>query len=105
MNGKAIIDELREYIVELEKKNKQEVEALKARLIILEKYVNKKPENETEIKELFSLLCFNNISYCCGIEKDCYWRDLVLFILGITKEQYKEWKEKIGMEFIKKIIC
>ena len=104
MNGKAIIDELREYITELEKEHKYEIEIMKRKLKIIEKYINKEPENETEYKELFSLLCYKNIAYCCGIEKDCYWRDIVLFIIGISKENYKNWKEEVGKNFIKAIM-
>jgi len=96
-----IIAELNAYLNELSKEHENEIAELTRRLVIIEKHKDKKPNNENELKELFSLLCFGNLAYCCGLKKSCYWRDAVLTILGITNKQYKQWKERMWKEFAK----
>jgi len=62
---------------------------------LIKKYKNKKTFTEEELKEIFSILCFKNLAFCCGIEKTCYKRDTVLYVLGISKEEFA--KRKIEM--------
>ena len=101
MDIDKIIEELNGYIDELSKEHEKEKAELTRRLIIIEKYKDKKPDNEKDLKKLFSLLCYNNLAYCCGLEKPCYWRKAVLAILGVTSKQYKQWKEDMWKEFSK----
>jgi len=68
---------------------------------ILSKYKDSPPKNEEELKELFSILCFKNIGYCCGLEKPCVWRDSVLSILKIPREGYRREKEDFGYTLAK----
>ena len=77
------------------------IERLKKTLGLFEKYKKKKPETEEEIKEVMSILCFGNIAYCCGIEKNCPIRDVVLLIFGIEKQRYKVVKNTFGLSMLK----
>jgi len=96
-----IIEELNAYINELSKEHDRELAELTRKLVIIEKYKDKKPKSEEELKELLSLLCYDNLVYCCGLKKPCYWRDTVLAILRISNKKYKEWKEGMWKEFVK----
>ena len=64
--------------------------------VIIEKYKKCKPRDEKELRELFTLLCYNNLSYCCGLKKACPWRDIVRAILDISDKSYEVTKNLFG---------
>lgn len=49
---------------------------------------------DTEIKTILSLVCYNNIAYCCGLQKTCIWRDAVLNLMKLTPEEYIKAKDQ-----------
>jgi len=56
-----------------------------------------------DVRLVMQLTCFGNIAYCCKARvreddkegKDCPWRDAVLEILGISKEEFNRVKEQL----------
>ena len=48
----------------------------------------------SDIRQIFKDcdLCFGNIAYCCGLKKPCPNRDECMRRLGLTRQQYSEWK-------------
>lgn len=82
---------------ELHKKEleeEKELEEIKEKLAVLKKYRNRFPISDSEKKEISSILCFNNLGYCC--KKECPWRNAVLEICGIDKKYFEVNKEYIG---------
>lgn len=69
------------------------VKRLREALKLIDKYKGKSKFTDKQFKEIQMITCFENLGYCCGLSKPCYFRDTVLYILGISKEQFKE-KEK-----------
>ena len=65
---------------------------------MIKKYDKHKTFTTEEKTEILSLICYNNLGYCCGIEKDCQYRDTVLAILKMDKQFYKEVKSAFGEE-------
>jgi len=92
------IQQLSEFIDDEIKSNDMKIKKLLKTLNILIKYKDRKPSTKEEIKEVMSMTCFDNIAYCCGIKKDCFWRDLVLLILRIDKKEFKKAKDEFGFE-------
>jgi len=45
------------------------------------------------VSEVFKLLCFHNLAYCCGQANPCPYRDTVLRTCGISWKEYVETKE------------
>lgn len=65
-------------------------------------------EGNVNLEELNSLLCWGNLSYCCrphfdGSGKKCMWRDFVLSVLGVNKDDFIRIKEKAASIFYSKI--
>ncbi len=55
------------------------------------------PVCEEEIKELYSVLCHKDLSYCCSAKKDCMMQNLVRAVLEMSDEDYTKKKEEFGM--------
>lgn len=81
---------------------KKELLSQTNKLEIIKKYISKKPSTEKELTEVYSVLCFGNIGYCCGLLKSCRWRDAVRMVLELPDEFYAKEKEKAGMELFLK---
>lgn len=43
-----------------------------------------------------SILCFNNLGFCCALEKPCPKRDIALILYNIPPEEYTEIKRLVG---------
>ena len=67
---------------------------------IIKKYADNKPKNTEELKELMSVLCFENLSFCC--KKACPMRNAVLGVLGIEPESFEKTKEEWGLKILDK---
>ena len=91
-----LIKKIRESYNKKTKELEEEKEELLRKAMILAKYKKRAPRNKKELDELFSVTCFGNIGYCCGLEKPCVWRNGVLNILRIPREDYKRKKEIFG---------
>lgn len=42
-----------------------------------------------EIKRAMEICCYGNLSYCCGLEKPCVFRDAVRTALKISGEEFR----------------
>ncbi|RSN72460.1 hypothetical protein [Candidatus Methanodesulfokora washburnensis] len=58
---------------------------------------------EKEIREAMAITCYGNIAYCCGVSKQCPFRDAALTVLGIDLNTYRRMKEEMMQEILKKI--
>ena len=67
---------------------------------IVKKYVENRPKNKEELKELMKVLCFENLSFCC--RKNCPLRNAVLGVLGIEPESFEKTKEEWGLKILEK---
>jgi len=57
-------------------------------------------ENKEDIEEIMKLTCYGSLAYCCGLEKNCPYRDMVLKLLGISKKEYLELKKSFHEQII-----
>jgi len=108
LRTKEISDEnkkkLKSYIEEIEKETIKlcgnERKSLERRLEIVKRYSETPPATEKEQKELESLLCYGDeegpLGYCCGLSKDCGFRNIVLLSYGISHDVYREIKNECG---------
>jgi len=72
------------------------------RIEVIEKYEKEKPKNITEFQELCSVLCFNDLIFCCKPKaRPCMWRSAVLKILGISDEEFIKKKEELSKQLVK----
>lgn len=55
-----------------------------------------------DLKKSLKLLCFNNLSFCCSLKKECEDRDKCMKELGVSKEDFLKLKEEFD-EKIKEI--
>lgn len=62
---------------------------------ILDKYHKATPKNQKELKELYSILCWNSPGYCCHPTKGCFWCLSVLDILDIPKKKFTKEREEM----------
>jgi len=88
-------ESIREIDVAIEKKedaHQADIHELRRMRSILDKYRKKRPCSTSEIREVMSLLCFNNLGFCCGPDKNCFHRNAVLEVLGIDLNDYT-WKK------------
>lgn len=97
MAENKIIETLKKY-----KSSKEEEAAeMQGKIDIMEKYMNRKPPyTKQETQEILSLCCYNNVGYCCGLQKGCVWRDTVLNIFAINPDEYVAAKINCQNELI-----
>jgi len=48
-----------------------------------------------DVLNAMSITCFGNLAYCCGLEKECPWRDMARAALRIDDETFKSKEEWI----------
>lgn len=68
---------------------------------LLNKYKDKKILTDEELKEIQQVTCYNDIAFCCGIEKECLMRNCALEMLGITQEKFQKEKSELVQKWIK----
>ena len=98
-----VLEEVYEDIkAEKEKAIKEAIEKAERGTGTMYEYMLKKLESaikevkEGKIENIVKLTCYGNLGYCCGLEKECVFRDLVLLALDIDKSEYKMLKEEFG---------
>jgi predicted metal-binding transcription factor (methanogenesis marker protein 9) len=50
--------------------------------------------NIEKLKDKMKGTCFGSISFCCGLDKECKYRDQAIKKLGITKMEFIKLKYK-----------
>jgi len=93
-NAKDRKEKVEQKLEQVEKQLEENEEMLE----IAEKYNNDLPDTAEEIEELYSILCWDNIAFCCSTDKPCPMRDYVLYIIGVTKDDFEEEKSEFGFE-------
>ena len=68
-----------------------------------DKRASGKKLTEEEVLRAMSITCFGHIAYCCGVEKQCPFRDAALVALGISYEEFREMKERKIMEGLREL--
>lgn len=106
-----IVEELAKIGRELEKEKEniinKEIENAKKRISAMYDPLLKKVESVVkevadggDVNKVVKLVCYENLGFCCGLEKECPFRDIVLLALGIDKNEYKYLKEEFGKMLI-----
>lgn len=88
-----------------EYKSTEELEALEGyvreledtirKLEIAKEVAHKEMPTEDDIHHLMSITCYGDIGYCCGLTKDCLWRDSCRQALGIDDKTYVDVKKTV----------
>ena len=101
MSENKIVETLKKY----KSGKEEEAKEMQVKIDIIEKYTGRKPPyTKEEAQEILSLCCYNNISYCCGLQKGCVWRDTVLNIFAISPDDYVSAKTNCQKEMMVKKI-
>jgi len=58
-------------------------------LPVSEKLLRKEPLSRTDVLNAMSITCYGNLAYCCGLEKECPWRDMARAALRIDDETFQ----------------
>jgi len=87
------IQALKEHIAEQTDELGNDITETKGKIELLEKYRDRKPPyNNGASEEILTLVCYNSLSYCCGLKKACVWRDSALNLLEISAKEYEQMK-------------
>jgi len=63
-------------------KTKSYIDRITKTIDMLNRHKKQKPIVQSEREEVLSLLCFNNLGYCCSADMSCPFRDAVMLIFG-----------------------
>lgn len=90
------IDAIRKTLQKHINKQAEELSKITTKLNIISEFNDKDYTifSDADIKKILSLTCYNNIAYCCGLQKVCIWRDAVLNLLQLTPEEYIKAKNQ-----------
>jgi len=91
-----LIIKLEGYLSKMGKEHKVDFDAFQEKINILKKYNGRKRFTEEEQNDILSLLCYDDLGYCCGLSKPCLWRNAVTELFGISPEKFKKVKEDAG---------
>jgi len=92
--GIKLLEKQIEGLREEEDYYREKLENARKALEIAEKRKNGGKLTEEEAKIAMSVTCYGHIAYCCGLDKECPFRNMALSALGITREQFREMKER-----------
>jgi hypothetical protein len=70
------------------------IDAIRKFQIAKELYDKDTLTNE-DIYKAMSITCYGNLGYCCGLAKECLWRDACRQVLHIDDKTYVEIKENV----------
>lgn len=75
---------------------------------LLSEYEKKGVKTVDDAEGLMKVLCYRNLAFCCRPKtsdggKKCLWRDSVLNILGVSKEDFIRVKEEATSIFYPKL--
>ena len=95
-----------------EHKSAEELEALKAyinglvdtvrKLQIAKEVHDKETLTNEDIYKAMSITCYGNLGYCCGLSKECPWRDTCRQALRIDDKTYVEIKENVIWQLLER---
>lgn len=82
---------------------REQLEDYIRKLEICREISEKEMLTEEDVTRAMSVTCYENIGYCCGLEKPCLWRDSCRQALGIDDETYVEVKEAVIWEILNRL--
>jgi predicted metal-binding transcription factor (methanogenesis marker protein 9) len=82
---------------------REQLEDYIRKLEICQQISEKEMVTEEDVTKAMSVTCYQNIGYCCGLEKPCLWRDSCRQALGIDDEVYVEVKEAVVWEILQRL--
>ncbi|GAI49389.1 unnamed protein product [marine sediment metagenome] len=62
--------------------------------------VSQEPRTRENVIEAMSVTCWGSLAFCCGLEKRCMWRNLVMEVIGMKKKEYQKLKDKFTEEIL-----
>jgi hypothetical protein len=88
--------------LEVLRKYVHEMEDTVRKLEIASEVAQKEMPTEEDIRRVMGITCYGNIGYCCGLTKECIWRDSCRQALGIDDETYASIKEAVIWQLLKR---
>ncbi len=95
-----------------EYKSAEELEALKGyvreiedtirKLEIAKEVAQKATLTNEDIQRVMGFTCYKNLGYCCGLAKECLWRDSCRQALGIDDKTYVDIKEAVIWQLLER---
>lgn len=79
-----------------------EMEDTVRKLEIASEVAQKEMPTDEDIHKVMGITCYGNIGYCCGLAKECIWRDSCRQALGIDDETYASIKEAVIWQLLKR---
>lgn len=111
MSVEQTVAELKKQQANAAAKDQEKYLDVIARLEPLAEIEKKNPKTLDDAVKAQASCCFMSLSYCCGtpksrfnIGKQCLFRDSVIKALGLTQEQFEEFKKRsddLLIEFLK----
>jgi predicted metal-binding transcription factor (methanogenesis marker protein 9) len=88
------LEALRKYVYDMEDTVRK--------LEIANEVAQKEMPTDEDIRRVMNITCYGNIGYCCGLAKECVWRDSCRQALGIDDETYASIKEAVIWQLLKR---
>ena len=88
--------------LEVLRKYVHEMEDTVRKLEIASEVAQKEMPTDEDIRRVMGITCYGNIGYCCGLTKECIWRDSCRQALGIDDETYASIKEAVIWQLLKR---
>lgn len=60
-----------------------------------------RPFSKVPATQAMALTCFGSLSYCCDLSRECSLRDEALGLLGMGKEEYREFHRECHERFLR----
>lgn len=89
--------------LEVLRKYVHEMEDTVRKLEIAKEIAQKETPTDEDIHRLMGITCYGNLGYCCGLAKECIWRDSCRQALGIDDDTYANIKEAVIWQLLKHI--
>ena len=96
----TVADTLRNAIKQVEEKTQKDAHNQKVQKNEYKKMLSLLNQKNPKKQEGLNLICYKSLAYCCGLSKPCLHRDTALAILEISKDKFKEIKNKMHKEFM-----
>jgi predicted metal-binding transcription factor (methanogenesis marker protein 9) len=97
-NGEIVsIDDILQVLEKHKINSEKEIKDIQKKINLLKNF----KEGKNLLKsDILSLVCYNDLSYCCGLKKTCIWRDSALNMFGITAKEYVDAKDKCQAQLL-----
>ena len=87
------LEALRKYV--------HDMEDTVRKLEIAQEIAQKETLTDEDIHRLMGITCYGNLGYCCGLAKECIWRDSCRQALGVDDDTYASIKEAVIWQLLK----